>query len=106
MEEGVLPMIPLPIIPLTFHLPTAFFCGRLISERKGLCPQITGPMHADGEKENSGFFICVHLRHLRATLDSVAAGRAAPSVIQFPAWGGPRRPACPPAMGRTGCASG
>jgi hypothetical protein len=34
--------------------------------RKGLCPQITGQMHADGERKNSPSFICVHLRHLRA----------------------------------------
>ena len=33
-------------------------------------------MHADGEKKNSGFFICANLRHLRAILDSVAVFRA------------------------------
>ncbi len=32
----------------------AFFCGRLISERKGLCPRITGPMHADGNSQRAG----------------------------------------------------
>jgi hypothetical protein len=29
------------------------------------CPRIT-QMHADGEKKNSEFIICVNLRHLRA----------------------------------------
>jgi hypothetical protein len=45
-------------------------------KRGGLCPQITGPMHADEKRKSSEFFICVNLRHLRAIPDSVPAGRA------------------------------
>jgi hypothetical protein len=33
--------------------------------REDHCPQMT-QMHADGEKKNSEFIICVNLRHLRA----------------------------------------
>jgi hypothetical protein len=44
--------------------------------REDLGPQITEPMHADVERKNSEFFICVNLRHLRAIPDAVAGGRA------------------------------
>jgi hypothetical protein len=39
----------------------------------------TSQINAEAEKE---FFICVHLRDLRASLDSVAAGRAVLSVAK------------------------
>jgi hypothetical protein len=55
------------------HRRKDFFLQKAKNERKGLCTQIT-QINADAEKE---FFICVHLRDLRASPDSVAAGCAA-----------------------------
>jgi len=60
--------------------------GKKRGEREGPCPQITGPMHADGKRKSSEFFICVHLRHLIGAIpNSVAAGRAARNVSLSPA---------------------
>jgi hypothetical protein len=40
---------------------------RILCSRKDMCPQITGQIHADAEKKNSEFFICVNLPgYLRA----------------------------------------
>ena len=58
--------------------------GLLISEGKGLCPQIRGPMHADVERKNSPSFICVHLRHLRAIPIWLQLCRSGSSVVRNP----------------------